>query len=63
MALSASERALLAERLLASLESATEADVDAAWAQEAERRIVAYRRGELSAIDGDEFLSTLPGAE
>jgi len=44
--LSAEERAALAHDLLASLDGERDADVDAAWAAEAERRARALLSGE-----------------
>jgi putative addiction module component (TIGR02574 family) len=49
------ERARLAERLLASLDQ--DAAVEQAWADEIERRLAAYRAGELKAIDGDAVMA------
>ena len=53
MQLSVRERALLAERLLASLEEADGADVEAAWLDEARRRRRAFRNGEISAVTAE----------
>src|ERR1051326_2072506 len=39
LSLSADERAMLAEHLLASLDSPNQKEIDAAWAKEAERRM------------------------
>lgn len=47
-------RADLADRLLESL-----GEVDARWAEEAEDRILAYERGEIAAIPGDQVLAAL----
>ena len=47
-------RAELADRLLESL-----GEADARWAKEAEDRILAYERGEIAAIPGDQVLSAL----
>jgi len=55
--LTASERAALAQRLLASLDENTE--VEEAWAAEVERRIAAVERGEVQDIPIAEALSTL----
>jgi putative addiction module component (TIGR02574 family) len=48
-----SERADLAERLLDSLAFGTDERVDALWAAEAESRIAAFRRRELSAVPAE----------
>lgn len=55
--LTASERAHLAERLLASLDE--DDDIMAAWVAEAERRGEAFERGEMEAIDFDESIARL----
>lgn len=47
-------RADLADRLLESL-----GEADARWAKEAEDRILAYERGEIAAIPGDQVLAAL----
>ena len=43
-------RAVLAERLLESLDSAGQREIDARWGKEAEDRIDAYDRGEIAAL-------------
>lgn len=63
------QRAELAERLLASLNDVAEerlpADAEAAallgpgWLEEIERRVEAYRRGEVTPVDGEEFFQEL----
>lgn len=52
-------RAELADRLLQSLDEADQGEIDALWAREAEDRIAAFDRGEVSAIPGDEVFSSL----
>lgn len=52
-----SERASLAQRLLASLDE--NAEVEEAWAAEVERRIAAVERGEVQDIPITEALATL----
>ena len=47
--LSASDRAALASRLVESLDSLDEADVERLWVEEAERRHEAYTQGRLSS--------------
>ncbi|SMP74254.1 addiction module protein [Desulfonatronum lacustre] len=44
------ERAELVEGILASFDFPARADIDAAWAREAEDRIDAYERGDIAAI-------------
>lgn len=51
------ERARLAERLIASLD--TESDVDAAWAAEVERRHAEMERGAVTMLSGNETLARL----
>ena len=48
------ERALLAEMLLESLEQLTPAEIQQLWADEAERRLAAYRAGDIEAVPGPE---------
>jgi putative addiction module component (TIGR02574 family) len=44
------ERAELVESILASFDFPSRAEIDAAWAQEAEDRIDAYDRGDVTGI-------------
>jgi len=57
--LPAHQRALLADTLLESLDDEAGRKVELAWAQEAESRLAAYHRGELSALDGPTALREL----
>ena len=50
------DRSRLVDMLLVSLHEAPVAEVDAAWDEEVERRLAAYDRGEVQAIDGEEVL-------
>ena len=62
-------RAELADRLLDSLnvradgdeeeEDIDEAEIEALWAREAEDRLAAYYRGEITAIPGEEVFASL----
>lgn len=52
------ERAILADRLLSSL-AQTSKETRAAWVQEADARMEAYREGKLDAVDGPEALAKL----
>jgi len=52
-------RAVLAETLLESLDSADQHEIDARWGKEAEDRIQAYDRGEIPAFPIDEVFSSL----
>ena len=51
------DRSRLIDMLLISLHEAPVAEVEAAWDQEVERRLAAYDRGEVQAIDGEEVLA------
>jgi putative addiction module component (TIGR02574 family) len=53
------ERARLAQSLLESLRQEVTAEVEAAWEQEIEARVAAYRRGEEELIDGETVLAEL----
>lgn len=59
LSLSDEERATLADQLLQSLDEEDQAEIDRAWALEAEDRIAAYERGEIQAIPGEEVLASL----
>jgi putative addiction module component (TIGR02574 family) len=54
LALPAASRAVVADRLLESLEQPDRAAVAAAWAEESEHRLVDYRAGKIAAIPADE---------
>jgi putative addiction module component (TIGR02574 family) len=56
LALSADDRAELAERLLLSLDQDYQAEVDAAWIEVVERRITDVEEGRVTLIQGDEAL-------
>ena len=59
MRLPARDRALLADALLGSLDDDTLKETEAAWAREAESRHEAYRRGEITTVDGPMVLREL----
>jgi hypothetical protein len=52
------ERAVLADRLLASL-SHRPAELEAVWLREADSRIEAFRSGKLEAVSGPEAMAEL----
>ena len=52
------ERAVLADRLLASL-SRRPVGLDDAWLREADERMTAYREGKIDAVPGPEALAEL----
>jgi putative addiction module component (TIGR02574 family) len=47
------DRAKLAERLLLSLDELSKAEIELLWADEAERRLKAYRGGDSRAVPAD----------
>lgn len=51
------ERAKLIAALIASLDSADEGDVEAAWEQEVKERSAAYHTGKVKAVPGSEALA------
>jgi putative addiction module component (TIGR02574 family) len=53
MGLDVHERAVLAEKLLASLDELTEGEADRLWAEEAQRRLDQYRSGQAQAVSAD----------
>ena len=53
LALSPDDRARLAELLLSSLEAEPKSDIEAAWDEEIRKRLAAYDRGEVEAIDAE----------
>jgi putative addiction module component (TIGR02574 family) len=59
LALPADVRAELAEKLWASLEGAEQAEIDKAWAEEADRRMKAIEAGEMEVVDGSEIRKLL----
>jgi len=57
--LPAHQRARLADALLESLDDEAARAAERLWAQEAEDRLAAFRRGELPAADGPAVLKDL----
>lgn len=55
-ALSAEERAKLAESMLESLHAPV-SEIEAAWAEEIERRVVAFDRGEIPAYAAEDVFA------
>lgn len=53
------ERADLAERLLESVAHDTDPRIDALWAAEAESRIAAFHRGELTDFSAEEVFGDI----
>jgi len=56
-ALAPEDRSRLVDMLLVSLHEDPLAQIETAWDEEAERRLSAYDRGEVQAIDGEEVLA------
>ena len=56
-ALPPEERERLVDQLLESLNEPAAAALDAAWDAEIERRLAAYDRGEVQAIDAEEVFA------
>ena len=54
--LSATERAIVAEKLLFSLDS-PDSKIDDIWAKEANSRVEAYKKGEIEAIPAEEVFA------
>lgn len=50
------DRAMLAERLIASLDELSSAENEKMWVEEAEARYEAYKRGELTARPVEDVL-------
>jgi len=57
--LSPQDRARLIRRLIATLDAGEEHDAEQFWLDEAERRLAAYRRGEITSIPGDEVFGEI----
>jgi putative addiction module component (TIGR02574 family) len=59
LALPAASRALLAEKLLESLDAGTRAEIDAAWAEEFDRRVQEFDEGKVKGISADEVFAAI----
>ena len=59
LALPPGSRAMLAEHLLESLTAEDQAQIDALWAKEAERRDQEIEEGKVSPIPGEEVMQRL----
>jgi putative addiction module component (TIGR02574 family) len=51
MSLDVRDRAMLAEKLLASLEELSEEEAERLWAEEAQRRLEEYRAGRAKGVE------------
>lgn len=56
LALSPTEKAELVDKLILSLDK-PDSDLDKLWAEEAESRLAAYKRGDLKAVSVEEVLA------
>jgi len=63
LALPPESRAVLAEKLLLSLDPNISPVILAEWAEVAEERIAAFERGELKAIPRDEVMRSLKAGQ
>jgi putative addiction module component (TIGR02574 family) len=59
MTLPPDARALLADKLLHSLDSPTREEIDQLWAEEAERRVQQIKNGEVEPIPGEEVFKEM----
>lgn len=59
LALPPGMRAMLADHLLASLDGPNQKEIDAAWAEEVERRIREIDEGKVETIDGELVMQKL----
>jgi putative addiction module component (TIGR02574 family) len=59
LALPSEARALLADRLVESLDPAEDGRLHQLWAAEAQRRLAQLRSGQVQAIPGDEAVAKL----
>ena len=57
LSLSCVDRALLADRLVESLDAASFSQIDRLWAAEASRRLAEIRSGTVQTIPGDDVLA------
>lgn len=57
--LSPRERARLIRRLIMTLESENDGDVEQLWLDEADKRLAAYRNGETTARPGEEVFEAI----
>lgn len=53
------DRAELVEKLLQSLNTPTQAEVDRLWAEEVEKRVKEYDEGKIEAIDGEQVFKEI----
>jgi putative addiction module component (TIGR02574 family) len=59
MQMPAQDRAAIAERLISSLDTETDWDVEIAWQQEVQRRVDEVERGEVVCLPWEQVLQRL----
>lgn len=59
LSLPSDARMILVEKLLASLNLPTNAEIDLLWAEEAEQRISQIDQGDVALISGDEVFAKI----
>ena len=59
LSLPCEDRVVVAEKLLQSLNSPAQTDIDHAWAEEVERRIDDIDSGKIASIPGDKVFSDI----
>ena len=59
LSLPSDARMILVEKLIASLNLPTHAEIDLLWAEEAERRVSQIDRGDAKLIPGDEVFAKI----
>jgi putative addiction module component (TIGR02574 family) len=59
LSLPAEARVSLVEKLLTSLNSPTQPEIDRLWAEEAERRIAQIDKGEVKLVSGKKVFSNI----
>lgn len=57
--LSPQDRARLVRHLIATLDSGEDVAAEQLWLDEADRRLAAYRRGDVDSVPGDEVFGGL----
>ncbi len=53
------DRAELVEKLLQSLNTSTQKEIDKLWAEEAEKRVKDYEDGKVEAINGEQVFKEI----
>jgi hypothetical protein len=61
LTLTVSQRAVLAQHLLASLDDVDEQENELLWLEEAQRRYKAYKTGAISSLDAFEAIADMRG--